>query len=210
MTKQFPKLLSIALIISLFISSIGLTSAQEPDPAAGDNNSSEENEKNTSYRVVLPLVGSYSPKNLTNNTIEDESYPIIEEFDSDTGFTSTNPGRVYIADGKVHWNISRRGGPQFVYRDIPAFSGDVKLTVQGQVNSWNNNCIVRAGIGDGFDARSDQTGISINYGFVGGGCGSQRPTTPPGAIVMGTGAQFDYYESPNPTWGYCYGDWCSI
>jgi len=108
---------------------------------------------------------------------------IIETFNSDTGFIQTDPD-VYIADGLVHWTVERSGGAQFVYRDIPAFSGDVRLTVRGQINSWNNNCAVAAGIGDGTD-----NGISANFGFTGGGCATN------GAFIGANGATLDYYHN---------------
>lgn len=118
---------------------------------------------------------------------------IVEEFDSVAGFSQTTP-EIYIADGQVHWTVYRspRGYQQYIYREITPFSGDVRLTVKGQVNSWTNNCAVRAGIGhkltevgESFNA----TGISINYGFTGGGCSTQGP------LIHAYGAALDYHET---------------
>jgi hypothetical protein len=104
---------------------------------------------------------------------------VIENFDSSDGFTQTDPD-VYIADGKVHWTVYRDGGEQFVYRSIPAFSGDVRLTVRGQVDSANNNCFVHAGIGD-----SAGNGVAVKYGWFGGGCSSN------GYVIHGAGVDLD-------------------
>ena len=94
-------------------------------------------------------------------------YPLIEEFDSDTGFTSTDPD-VYIQDGKVHWTIYNNSpNEQYIYRSIPAFSGDVRVTVTGQVDSATNNCKAHVGIGNG-TILSESVGAS--FGWFGGGC----------------------------------------
>jgi uncharacterized repeat protein (TIGR01451 family) len=130
-----------------------------------------------------------STSDSTNTPIIVEDYPLLEEFDAGERFTFTNPERVYIADGMVHWNISRSAGQQFVYRNIPAFSGDVKLTVRGQIDSWDNNCTVRAGIGDGFNEIGDQSGISVNYGFFGGGCSTNGP------VITSSGVALDNQEN---------------
>jgi hypothetical protein len=99
-----------------------------------------------------------------------ESYPLLEEFDSSVGFISTDPD-VYIADGLVYWHVWRNGGQQYVYRDIPAFSGDVRVTVRGQVDGANNNCSVAAGIGDGIRIPGQPfNGVAVTYGYFGGGC----------------------------------------
>ena len=112
------------------------------------------------------------------------SQTIIEEFDSSAGFTQTDPD-VYIADGKVYWTVYRNGGEQYVYRSIPAFSGDLRLTVSGQINSYTNNCSVRAGIGS-----APGTGVSVNYGFYGGGC----PTN--STLISASGVNLDISENP--------------
>ena len=127
--------------------------------------------------VILLLI-------MAGTASAEEPYPLVEEFDTSEGFTSTSPG-VYIADGQVHWNVSRSpaGYKQYIYRSIPAFTGDVRLTVRGQVKSYNNNCQIRAGIGD------DPHGISINFGFYGGGCRTHGP------VVMANGVSLDYHES---------------
>jgi hypothetical protein len=109
------------------------------------------------------------------------SSTIYEEFNSASSFIQTDPD-VYIDGGQVHWYVSRSGGTQYVYRSIPSFSGDVRLTVRGQVNSWSNNCFIHAGIGNNVG-----DGVSVNYGFFGGGC------TTNGTMVMASGTTMDYY-----------------
>lgn len=189
MIKNLIKILLIALPISLLFVFVGITRAQEPDPAVGENIPGEDDEIIYSYRIHLPLAGSYSSRNGVVLSPLDESYPLREDFDSSEGFSFKRPDKIYIENGLVHWNISRSGGQQFVYRDIPAFSGDVRLTVRGQINSWNNNCTVRAGIGDGFNNVGDQSGISINYGFTGGGCRTNGP------VITSSGVVLDNQES---------------
>ncbi|MEW5959714.1 MAG: hypothetical protein AB1801_18470 [Chloroflexota bacterium] len=93
--------------------------------------------------------------------------PISEEFDSAQGFIQTSDN-VYIEGGQVNWRIQRNGGVQYVYRSIPPFGGNVRLTAQGQVDSWTNNCDVRAGIGQG-----PGIGLELKFGWTGGGCPTQ-------------------------------------
>jgi hypothetical protein len=100
----------------------------------------------------------------TTGSTPTNPFPIMEEFDSTAGFVSTDPD-VYIQGGLVHWTVARDEGEQYVYRSIPAFSGDIRLTVSGQIDSATNNCGVLAGIGNGLG-----TGIAATYGYFGGGC----------------------------------------
>ena len=69
-----------------------------------------------------------------------EPYPLVEEFDSSEGFTSTSPD-ITISNGELHWSVSRSpaGYRQYISRSIPAFTGDVRLTVRGKVDGYNNN-----------------------------------------------------------------------
>ncbi len=108
---------------------------------------------------------------------------ITEAFDSSQGFIQTSPN-VYINDGQVVWDFQLSGGEQYVYRSIPPFSGDVRLLAQGRVNSWNGNCTVKAGIGE-----KPGSGLSINFGWTGGGC----PTN--GPLVDASGVSLDKGES---------------
>ena len=57
---------------------------------------------------------------------------ISDDFNTNPGFQSTST-QLYISQGKLFWNVSRSGGAQFIYRDIPSFKGNVKLTVVGQI-----------------------------------------------------------------------------
>jgi hypothetical protein len=50
----------------------------------------------------------------------------------------------YIEGGQVNWHIQRNGGVQYVYRSIPPFSGNVRLTARGQVDSWTNGVQIDA------------------------------------------------------------------
>jgi hypothetical protein len=104
---------------------------------------------------------------------------ITEDFDSAAGFVQTDPD-IYIADGQVHWTVHRDGGDQFVYRSIPSFSGDVRVTVLGQVDSANNNCYVHAGVGD-----SMGHGVAVRYGWFGGGCPNS------GYLIHAAGVELD-------------------
>lgn len=137
------------------------------------------------------------------------TYPLREEFDDPSAFQYTAPDRVYISGGQVIWNVSRAAPyPQYVYRSIPEFSGDVRLTVRGQVNWYNNNCGVWAGIGDGFGGQHRGEATAVNFGFLGGGCGPVQPTTLPGTIVGGAGTYaWDYGESTTCNF---WGNWLRI
>jgi len=105
--------------------------------------------------VVAPLSGN----------------PIVEEFDSSIGF-STLGNTVSITQGKAVWDhVYMSGGNQFVYRSIPTLSGNVRVIVRGQVDWWQNNCQVHAGIAD--SPRND--GIGVQFGFTGGGCSHSGP-----------------------------------
>jgi hypothetical protein len=105
----------------------------------------------------IPLAG------LTSSQTD---YPLFEEFNSSDVFTSTDPD-IYIQDGKVHWTIHNSEGYQFLYRNIPAFEGNVRITVTGQVDWASNNCDARVGIGKGL---APQENVSVTFGYSGGGC----------------------------------------
>lgn len=117
------------------------------------------------------------------------AYPLTETFDSSEGFTSTSAG-LSISGGKVNWSVSRNGGQQWIYRSIPAFSGDVRLTIVGTVTGATNNCSVHVGLGSGVN-----TGSSLRPGWL--GCGTGTNTHPPGYLVSGgTGTEnWDFGES---------------
>jgi hypothetical protein len=101
-------------------------------------------------------------------------------------FQSIGTG-VRISQGKIFWDVSRRNGNQFLYRNIPSFNGNVRLSAVGQINNWTNNCAVGVGIGTSLGS-----GIGINFGYYGGGCGITK------AAVMGSGATFNMQEVANP------------
>jgi WD40 repeat protein len=107
------------------------------------------------------------------------SATIHEEFDSRQDFIQTSPN-IYIAGGRVLWHYQRGGGEQYVYRSIPAFSGDVRLVVRGQVDNWTNNCGILAGIGD-----KPGSGLATSFGWFGGGCDTN------GTLVDGFGASWN-------------------
>jgi hypothetical protein len=103
---------------------------------------------------------------------------IIEKFDCANKFTNTS-SNLLIENNQLSWKIERKGGQQFVYREIPAFDGDVCLTVIGQIDNWTNNCRCGVGIGD-----KPGTGIAIYYGFQGGGCPTNGPVITIGGAVF--------------------------
>jgi WD40 repeat protein len=107
---------------------------------------------------------------------------IVETFESDQGFIQTSPN-VQIVDGQVHWHIKRSDDQQYVYRNIPPFSGNVRLTVRGQVDSWTNNCIVQVGIGE-----KPGSGLRVNLGWIGGGCETHGP------LIDASGVALNRYE----------------
>lgn len=116
--------------------------------------------------IIPPAITVVVPN---DNGLSDPSpsfSPIVEEFNDSAGFTQTTP-KVYIDRGQVHWDVSRSGGEQYIYREIPPISSDVdiRLTVVGQIDDWTNNCWAGAGIGD-----SPGEGPAIIFSFYGGGC----------------------------------------
>ena len=111
-----------------------------------------------------------------------DAYPLVEEFSSPDGLTITDPDKIAIEDGLL---LARPvgEGQQFVYRPIPSFSGNVRITLRGQINDWENNCAVRTGIGDAL-----KSGIMITSGFFGGGCPVQGPLVNAGGVALNHGS----------------------
>lgn len=83
----------------------------------------------------------------------------------------------------MFWHTERSGEEQYVYRSIPPFSGNVRLTTRGQVDSWTSNSQVRVGIGDGLGS-----GLEIEFGFTGGGCETNGP------LVDARGVSLDHTD----------------
>ncbi len=111
-----------------------------------------------------------------------DAYPLVEEFVSPDGLTITDPDKIAIEDGLL---LARPAGEgqQFAYRPIPSFSGNVRITLRGQINDWENNCAVRTGIGDEL-----KSGIMITSGFFGGGCPVQGPLVDAGGVTLNHGS----------------------
>ncbi len=134
---------------------------------------------------------------------------IIEEFDDPSAFIQVGT-TISVSGGKAffdHFNMS--GGPQFVYRSIPAFSGPVSIKIIGQVDWAENNCGVVAGIADGKLTNPSQPTSSypgIAYRFFGGGCMVQGPlVSPTGNDIETTytsdGCSFTPDGAPWFSWG---------
>ncbi len=100
--------------------------------------------------------------------VDSPPYPLVETFDSPADFIQTSD-HVFIADGRVHWDV-KGDGPQFVYRSIPPFSGDFRLTVRGTIEGGEYNCGVGAGVGDALDH-----GVGVGFELTGGGCDIHGP-----------------------------------
>lgn len=120
---------------------------------------------------------------------------IIENFDSKAGFVSST-NKSWIQDGFLYWNVARNVNAQWIYRNIPSFSGNMRLTVVGTVKSATNNCQVKAGVGSG-----PGKGLSLDFGYFGGGCSFGTP------IIMVSGATMDYYDKGNCVYS---GNWLKI
>jgi hypothetical protein len=122
---------------------------------------------------------------------------IVEEFNSASDFTQTTPN-ITISGGRAHWFVSRSPAQskQYIYRSIPEFFGDFRLTVRGRIDNWTNNCRVLAGVGD-----APGSGISLAYAFYGGGCPTGGPN------IQAAGATLSYEESALCTFT---GDWLWI
>lgn len=100
-------------------------------------------------------------------------YPLVEEFDSAAGFTSTDPANVYVdeANSRAVLNVTR-STTRLLWRTVPDLSsGDFRLIVKGQFNNANNNCAVGVYLTEGLPAFNEfHPGTTIYFGFFGGGC----------------------------------------
>ena len=119
---------------------------------------------------------------------------VFESFNANQGFQSTS-NRLKIANGKIFWDVRRNEGDQYLYQNIPTITGNVRLTVVGQINESDGNCAIGVGIGDKLGS-----GMAINFGYYGTGCSQQ------GTVITASGATFNMQES------YCNftGDWLWI
>jgi hypothetical protein len=126
--------------------------------------------------LVLVCVTGFSNPGLAAMVVEEiaprsagqSDYPLIEDFDSDAGFTATTPSQVYISDGKAHWDLTQTiSADQFIYRSIPPFTGDFKMTVVGQIDTNTGNYAALIGIGNTYN-----TGLGLRIGYHGAGCPS--------------------------------------
>jgi serine/threonine protein kinase len=103
---------------------------------------------------------------------------ILDENFSDAAIFTQTSNTVYIANGKaVFDNVFKDGGSQFVYRQIPQIDEPIQIRVIGQIDWWENNCGVYAGIGksDLISSNHDADYPAIFFGFFGGGCPIQGP-----------------------------------
>lgn len=89
-------------------------------------------------------------------------------------WTSTDPD-VYVSGGAIHWFVDRQeDSDQYVWTPLCApLTGDVRITVVGRVDAATNNSRCTIGLGPGADATSVQQGVSLNFGWYGGGCATQ-------------------------------------
>ena len=166
----------LTLTLAIFITLMGvsvLTASAQP------------NESDSSEAITDSISATISHINEFNEEAA-PPYPLTETFDSADGFTQTSDN-VYIEGGKVHWNV-QGDGLQYVYRDIPAFSGDFRVTVRGQIDGGNYNCGNAIGISDGVGG-----GAGLSFELTGGGC----PTF--GPFIGTVGARLDHrYRSCEP------------
>jgi len=109
----------------------------------------------------------------------------VEEFNSPVDFTQVG-STIYISNGKaVFDHLWMNGGPQFVYRSIPEISGPILITVIGQIDWWENNCVIWVGISDENIASPSQPTSAypaVGYAWFGGGCSVQDPIIIPNGI----------------------------
>jgi len=141
--------------------------------------------------VVPPAITVVVPGNFSSPGTTSNFPPVIEEFSSPADFVQTSSD-VYIEGDQVNCNVSRSGGDQFVYRSIPVFNGDFRISVIGQINSWTNNCMCEVGIGD-----QAGEGVIIGFGWFGGGCPTNGPTIVPAGGLSKT---FGHDCSQNNDW----------
>jgi hypothetical protein len=116
-----------------------------------------------------------------------------EEFNNLADFYQTS-GNITLVDGKANWLLTRNGMGQFIYRNIPAFSGNVRITVIGQVNDWTDNCRGGIGIGD-----QPGSGIAVYFGFSGGGCPTSGPAITADGVTLNMQQSYCVF-TPNWPW----------
>ncbi len=116
--------------------------------------------------------------------LNQQAASFVEDFNSSESFQQLGD-TVFIQDGRVVWqDVWMGGGDQYVYRPIQPFSGPVRIRVIGQVDQWENNCGVYAGIG-----QRPRQGVSIYFGYFGGGCRRNGP------IILAGGVSEMNFES---------------
>ena len=116
-----------------------------------------------------------------------------EEFNNLGDFFQTS-GNITLVDGKANWLLTRNGVGQFIYRNIPAVSGNVRITVIGQVDDWTDNCRGGVGIGD-----APGSGIAVYFGFSGGGCSISGPAVTAGGVTLNMQQNYCVF-TPNWPW----------
>ena len=116
-----------------------------------------------------------------------------EEFNNLSDFSQTS-GNIALVDGKANWLLTRNGMGQFIYRNISAFSGNVRITVVGQVNDWTDNCRGGIGIGD-----QPGSGIAVYFGFSGGGCPTSGPAITADGVTLNMQQSYCVF-TPNWPW----------
>ena len=142
--------------------------------------------------MVVSLVFLVIPGTASNES----PYPLIEEFNSSDGFTFTEPDRLFIDDGKVVWDLTQSVmTDQYIYRSIPEFDGNFRLTVYGQIDTHTGNHQVGIGIGEDIGA-----GPNIVIGYYGTLCPNED------YFIGAEGVEMEYGELSCKY----YGDWLWI
>ena len=128
---------------------------------------------------------------------------MLEGFDYREGFVQTHPESVRISDGQVLWYVPLDDGiDRWVYRKIPAFSGDVRITVAGKVDQCAGNSKVIVGIGHdpGGGMEFATNVVAIQIGYNGAGCLIQ------GYVVNARGVDV-HIDKPSGEVPPCSGPW---
>ncbi|HEY9075927.1 MAG TPA: serine/threonine-protein kinase [Anaerolineaceae bacterium] len=135
--------------------------------------------------IIAAFAGLFFALNPAGTISKTGTVIVSENFENPNIWTYTNPTAVVVSGGKAIWNIDTSKGKQYIYRSIPKFSGNFRMTLVGQVNYANNNCGSVVTLGDQDFSKT----IGVGMGFYGGGC----PVS--GFTVIGPATLWDYFYS---------------
>lgn len=149
--------------VTLFVIFMSPTAAQAAEPHAATMSSFD--------RLFAAPSPALSP-------VATSVISFTEEFDNAGLFSKTPDADINVTGGQAVWTFHRNRGQQYLYRTIPSFSGDVRITVNGKMDAAaNGNC----GITVGLTRAIPTAGIGPYFGHV--SCANQKSMSATGAFL---------------------------